>query len=144
MMEDVLEGHYDIRDSDQYKLRVEESALPRAGLGLFASREMSKGEYICEYYGSVTTAKHSENAVFNDEDKMVQLDEEYCIISRAIASRANDIIAFNPADYLTNRFNEDLTNKQFPLLSGKNHNARLSTESKQKVFIKAKRDIRAG
>lgn len=47
MMEDVLEGYYDIRDSDQYKLRVEESALPKAGLGLFASREMSKGEYIC-------------------------------------------------------------------------------------------------
>lgn len=75
---------------------------------------------------------------------MVQLDEEYCIISRAIASRANDIIAFNPADYLTHRFKNYLSNKQFPLLLGKNHNARLSIESKQKVFIKAKRDIRSG
>ena len=125
-------------------MRVETSTLPKAGLGLFASKELSKGEYICEYYGSVTTAKHSENAVFNDEDKMVQLDEEYCIISRAIASRANDIIAFSPTDYRTNKFKDFLSSKQFPLLSGKNHNARLSIESKQKVFIKAKRDIRAG
>ena len=100
--------------------------MPKAGLGLFAAKEISKGEYICEYYGSVTTAKHSENEVFNDEDKMVQVDEEYCLISRAIASRANDVIAFNPADYLSNSFKDYLLNKQFPLLSGKSHNARLS------------------
>lgn len=49
--------------------------MSQAGLGLFAGQEMSKGEYICEYYGSVSTAKQSENEVFNDEDKMVQLDE---------------------------------------------------------------------
>ena len=40
--------------------------------------------------------KNSNDKEFEDENKMVQIDEEYCVISRAPGSRANDIIKFEP------------------------------------------------
>lgn len=120
------------------------SILPNAGLGLFATDSFSKGELVAEYYGSVTTAKHSESSVFDSEDKMVQADQQYCLISRGPASRANDIVDFRPADYLSACFQEYRANRRLPVIKGAAHNAKLSMESRQKVFIKATRNIAAG
>jgi hypothetical protein len=65
MDEDVLENHYEFKDSDAFKLRVSRSLLPQTGMGLFARDTFSKGELITEYYGSITTAEQSESEVFN-------------------------------------------------------------------------------
>jgi hypothetical protein len=75
-------------------------------LGLFAASIISKGELIAEYYGSVACVEHSESSVFNKEDKMVQIDKDYCLIGRGPASRANDIINFKPTDYLSKCFQQ--------------------------------------
>lgn len=75
---------------------------------------------------------------------MVQMNEKYCMISRGPASRANDIINFKPTDYLTNYFQQWMINRQFPTIKGFLHNAKLSMESREKVFIKATRDINPG
>jgi hypothetical protein len=45
-----------------------------------------------EYYGSVMSTANSYDEVFNEEDKMVQIDDKFCVISRGPASRANDIV----------------------------------------------------
>lgn len=51
------------------------------------------GEIVCEYYGSILSNKGSED-VYDEEDKMMQIDSEYCLISRSPASRCNDIVLF--------------------------------------------------
>lgn len=75
---------------------------------------------------------------------MVEVDSQYCLFSRGPASRANDIVDFRPADYLNACFEEYKTRKRFPIIRGTAHNAKLSVQSKQKVFIKATRDIAPG
>lgn len=144
MAEDELQKHYDYLDSEMLKLRISPSALPNAGMGLFAKGGFTKGELVAEYYGSVLTAKQSESSNFDDEDKMVEADKEHCLISRGPASRANDIVNFRPSDYLLPCFELYKTNKQFPRIKGIIHNAKLSMEARQKVFIKATRSIEAG
>jgi hypothetical protein len=56
MDEDELQQHYDCPDSEMLKINIAPSALPNAGMGLFAKDGFSKGELVAEYYGSVLTA----------------------------------------------------------------------------------------
>ncbi len=41
---------------------------------------------------------------FLREDKMVYLDENFCVISRSPASKANDIIIWEPEKYNTKEY----------------------------------------
>jgi hypothetical protein len=75
---------------------------------------------------------------------MVQADQQHCLISRGPASRANDIVDFRPSEYLLPCFELYKADKLFPRIKGKTHNAKLSMERRQKVFLKATRSIEAG
>lgn len=57
---------------------------------------------------------------------MVEMDKEYCVIGRGLAAKANDIVRFNPGEYLSPCFYGYKANRQFPLIAGKTHNAKLS------------------
>jgi hypothetical protein len=67
-----------------------------AGKGLFATKPIFQGEYIVEYYGAIIPEKYSFTEPFLMEDKMVYLSNKYCVISRSPASRANDIVKWDP------------------------------------------------
>ena len=95
-------------------------------MGLFATSPISKGEVVSEYYGSIVTVPDSENEVLNEEDKLVEMDKDYCVIGRGLAAKANDIVRFEPSEYLSPSFYGYKANRQFPLLRGKVHNAKLS------------------
>jgi hypothetical protein len=75
---------------------------------------------------------------------MVQADQQICLISRGPASRANDTVDFRPGDCLLPCFQEYLLGRRWPRIEGAAHNAKLSMEGKQKVFLKASRSIAAG
>lgn len=111
---------------------------------MFATQAISKGEVVAEYYGSIVSAGGSEDEALNEEDKLVEMDKEYCVIGRGLAARANDIVRFDPADYLSPSFAAYKASRQFPLLGGRSHNAKLSVEGKGKVWVKAVREIGAG
>jgi hypothetical protein len=66
--------------------------LPFSGLGLFARGSFHKSEIIAEYYGSIMRTENSMDREFYNEDKMVQIDGDYSVISRGPASRANDTV----------------------------------------------------
>ena len=126
MDQDGLRDHYECPDSEMYKLSVAPSPLPNAGMGLFATAELSKGEIVAEYYGTVVSDKSSESSKFDNEDKMVMADKEYCLMSRGPASRANDIVDFRPEDYLRPCFQDYRERSRFPSIKGASHNAKLS------------------
>jgi hypothetical protein len=126
MDDDELRKHYQYPDSEMLKITVAPSPLPNAGMGLFATADLTKGEIVAEYYGAVVTDKNSESSKFDNEDKMVMADKEYCLVSRGPASRANDIVDFRPQDYLRPCFQDYRERRKFPSLKGMSHNAKLS------------------
>ena len=65
-------------------------------MGLFVAKDIHKTELIAEYYGSVMHSENSMDKEFAFEDKMVLIDNLYSIISRGPASRANDIVKWEP------------------------------------------------
>lgn len=73
-------------------MEVKDTLLPFKGLGLFARKDICQGEIIGEYYGSMVSYEASESTIFNDEQKMMELLEGYCIIGRCPVSRINDIV----------------------------------------------------
>lgn len=81
---------------------------------------------------------------FAYEDKMVQIDSEYCVISRGPASRANDIVRWEPHNYNTDLFRMLRKKQMFPTHVNYNHNAKISIDADQKAFLRATRPIGAG
>jgi hypothetical protein len=53
------------------KVEVRPTLLPFDGMGLFATKDIEKGEIIAEYYGSILMNEASESTVFNQESKMM-------------------------------------------------------------------------
>lgn len=110
-------------------LKIKKSTLPRAGKGLFTTKDIKKGEIICEYEGEIITWKEAIRR--NDEgingyvyyiSEMVCVDAYYA--KKTFGRYANDAAG--------------LTRKK-----GVRNNS-VYHEVKRKVFIKATRNIRAG
>lgn len=102
--EDVLQPFYQYLDSDLLKLEIKQTKLPFKGLGLFANATFSKGEIIAEYYGSILTCQQSESDAFNEEDKLLQIDDDICIIGRGPASKINDVVRFDSSSFNTGQY----------------------------------------
>jgi hypothetical protein len=113
-------------------------------MGIFATAKFNPGEIIAEYYGSIMGSDSSFDPIFNEEDKMVQIDSKYCVISRGPASRANDVVKWEPEKYNTPGYAIHKKSKKFPSQSGAKHNAKISIDSNQKAFLRATRAIEAG
>ena len=61
--------HENLGDSFSLKVEVRKSALPSAGLGLFAKQRLSKAEVVCDYRGKVYTL--SEALALTDKDYLM-------------------------------------------------------------------------
>lgn len=68
---------------------------------------------------------------------MVQIDGEYCVISRAACSRANDVVKWEPELYYSPFYQLMRKRNKLPKHEGKTHNAKLLICSKQKAFLSA-------
>jgi len=90
-----------LEDSDYIDLEVKPSQIPGAGLGLFTKRDFNKGEILTEYKGKVISSKYSYHKVFAYENKMIKINNQYCIIGNCIGSFANDLIIFDLSQYKT-------------------------------------------
>jgi 3-methyladenine DNA glycosylase AlkC len=77
------------------------------------------------------------------EDKMVYLSEKYCVISRSPASRANDIIKWEPEHFVHPRNQHNREHKLLNLIEGLNRNASIKVVGKDKAFLMAERNIKA-
>lgn len=77
-------------------MEAKTSTLPFSGIGLFATKKINVNEMIAEYYGAIMKTKHCMDKEFTYEDKMVQIDSDVCVVSRGPASRANDIVRWEP------------------------------------------------
>ena len=76
---------------------------------------------------------------------MVQIDADYCVISRGPASRVNDIVKWEPERYKNDEtYNLYRKKHSFPLVAGAKHNAKITIAGKQKVFLSATRGIQPG
>lgn len=74
------------------------------------------------------------------EDKMVEVNQKYSVISRNLASRVNDTVKFgdfSPQD------EQLIASGQFPRHPKLAHNVYLSIKN-DKAFLQAMRDIQAG
>lgn len=110
-------------------LQIKKSTLPRAGKGLFTTKDIKKGEIICEYEGEIIT--WNEAIRRNDEGingYVYYISERVCVdayyAKKTFGRYANDAAG--------------LTRKK-----GARNNS-VYHEAKRKVFIKATRNIRAG
>jgi SET domain-containing protein len=108
------------------KLFVDNSTMPSAGKGLFASEDIKKGELIIEYTGEVTTweeVRHDAENVY-----IYFVNEDYVINAKnnpeAIARYANDARGLTRKKDLHN-------NSKFVKVDGR-------------IFIKATKLIKAG
>lgn len=81
---------------------------------------------------------------FWHEDKMVQIDQQYSVISRGPCSRANDIVIWQPEKYKEPIYEFYRKKKYLPKHLGVSHNAKITIVSFQKAFITATRKILAG
>ena len=113
-------------------------------MGLFATAPFVPGELILEYYGSVIDAKYSNDPPFTLEDKMVQIDEEYSVVSRGPSSRVNDIVKWEPTLPQSSLFGMFKKRRSFPIHANLHHNARLQSLASHKAFIVATRHIGVG
>ncbi|KRX00067.1 hypothetical protein PPERSA_07264 [Pseudocohnilembus persalinus] len=132
-----------VEDSDYLDLEIKQSNIPNSGDGLFVKKNFEKDEVISEYRGKIIDSKYCNHAIYDYEDKMVWVNEQYCIIGNNIASKANDIIDFNLKYYNTNIFKKWVEEQQFPTLKNLSYNAEFYLV-KNKAFIKATRDIQNG
>lgn len=78
------------------------------------------------------------------EDKMVYLSDKYCVISRSPASRANDIVKWDPLYFWSKENENNRKQKKLPLIEGLTRNASIKLASKDKAFLMASRDINPG
>ena len=57
------------------------------------------------------------------EDKMININDKYCFISRSPASRANDIIEWAPSEFCSDAYKNLRRNRQIKTIPGKKYNA---------------------
>ena len=55
-------------------------------MGLFTKREFEKDEYLAEYRGKVIDTKYSYHKLYDLEDRMIYVNDQYCIIGNNIAA----------------------------------------------------------
>lgn len=73
---------------------------------------------------------------------MVQIDTQYCVISRGPASRVNDIVKWEPERYKNDEiYNLYRKKNSFPFVAGVSYNAKIMIADKQKVFLSATKNI---
>ena len=70
-------------------------------MGLFTKREFEKDEYLAEYRGKVIDTKYSNPQLYELEDRMIYVNDQYCIIGNNIAAYANDCTKFDLKLYKT-------------------------------------------
>ena len=75
---------------------------------------------------------------------MIYVDEKYCIISRSPASRANDIVKWEPELFMTKQYEKLRKNNQIRTIEGKKRNARIAIVGKNKAFLMATKKIGKG
>ena len=80
--------------------------------------------------GSVITSDKNFAKEFDHEDKMVQVDETYSIICRGVASRANDIVKFEPSKFKDAIYTIMRKKKEFPIYGQYAYNAQFSMKDK--------------
>ena len=73
-------------------------------MGLFTKREFESGEYITEYRGKVIDTKYSYHKLYDLEDRMIYVNDKYCIIGNNIAAYANDCTIFDLKHYKTKKY----------------------------------------
>ena len=110
-------------------VRVAESNINGAGKGLFASRTILRGEYICEYTGYIVTA-----AVISPGELKysVILGEEF-LVGTGEASLINDSIDLNKS-----------TKQKIIRVNWNVSLVKMSVENRTTVFVKAIQEIPAG
>ncbi len=86
-------------DSDYLDLDVRDSQITGAGKGLWVKRDFCKGETLAEYRGKIIKSEYCWDKIYDYEDKMVWLNDDYCVIGNNIAACANDCIIFQPELY---------------------------------------------
>jgi SET domain-containing protein len=107
-------------------LMVKTSTIPNTGKGLFAKKQISKGSYITEYLGKISTWKDADHDDGNNA-YIYYINRKHVIDakgSKAFAHYANDASGFKKIKGLSN-------NSEY-VVDGK------------RVFIVAKRDIAKG
>lgn len=78
------------------------------------------------------------------EDKMVYINSEFCVISRGPASRANDLVIWEPHNYDSLEFKLMRNQKKFRTHPGFDRNGKISVLQKDKAFLVATDDIKPG
>ena len=73
---------------------------------------------------------------FEREDKMVCINNQHCILGRSIASRANDIVIYQPVMYGSDTYKEWIKKKEFPKYGNKQYNSYINIIG-NKAFLTA-------
>lgn len=104
-------------------MRVGESRIANAGEGLFTRKQFAKGEILAEYRGPIISSKYAWSEPFTYEDKMLQINDRYCILGRNVGCKANDIVKFG--EWSREEMEMIENEGRFPLIKGLTYNGEL-------------------
>ena len=133
---------FSVPDSDYLDLEVKLSNIPNSGNGLFAKKTFEKGEIISEYKGPIIGTKSNEDSMYDNETKMVEINENYTILGRCIAAYANDCVDYREG-VSKKDYDKWVINREFPKIKGCNYNAKFKMKE-NKAFLVAKEQITPG
>jgi SET domain-containing protein len=106
-------------------LVVKKSTLPNAGKGLFITRDVKKGERICEYLGEVITEKELDERAENDiYGYAFYISKKKCIdayyVPEALARFANDAKGLTRVKGITNNCSYEVWKNRGWIVAEKN------------------------
>lgn len=75
---------------------------------------------------------------------MVSVNSKYNILGRTIVAKANDIIKYEPKNYMSEEWVKLRTERKIPDLEGFTRNAEIQVIEKDRVFLVSTKDIEPG
>lgn len=75
---------------------------------------------------------------------MVWINSNYCVLGRSVVAKANDIIKFEPDQYLNEENVKMREKRQLPDVEGLERNSRIQVVEKDRVFLIATKKIDPG
>lgn len=142
------ENQYDqksflVQDSDYLSLEVKPSAIPNSGFGLFALKTFEPDEIIAEFRGAVIDSNRAYDKIYDNEDRMVYINDKYSVIARSLAGYANDCVIYQNKPFSKENYLQWEEDETFPIHEKCKYNAVIETKG-NKVFLKATERIAIG
>ena len=132
----------------EYKTTVSESLIPGAGMGLFAMRDIHKGEVVTEYGGEVVDIKRAKELMAAGEDThLLTVTSQYEALDGRVRPEAGFTLEYYYRNDMMGSFANSIDKPNVKYVEQSRSYGRIhpygATASK-KMVLRAIRDIKAG